>query len=376
MTATRRLSTGTILSIWMLGGATLPAVAQELPAEKRAEIETLVHERMEASTIPGLSLAIVLEGDIVWAEGFGVADVENGVAASAETAYRTASIGKPMTATAAMQLWERGRLDLDAPIQEYCPAFPRKRWTVTTRHLLAHLGGVRHYGGPNEETELFNTRHYDDVIEPLEIFANDPLLHEPGSAYLYTTFGYNILGCVIEGASGEPYLTYMTRHVFAPAGMSATRDDDPAAIIPNRARGYRLSDDGALVNSRMVDMSSKLPAGGFITTAPDLVRFAAAAMDGTLISPATLDTMLTPRTTTGGEPTGYGLGWGLFPDEEWYGEKEALHGGGTPQVSGMLYLLPGRRFAVAILANLEGVDDRAGLAARIARIALDLDGSG
>ncbi|MDX1392823.1 MAG: serine hydrolase domain-containing protein [Gemmatimonadota bacterium] len=350
-------------------------IAQSLPAGAGEEIEALVRERMESAGIPGLSVAIALEGGIVWAEGFGTADVENGVPAGPETAYRTASIGKPMTATAVMQLWERGRLDLDAAIQEYCPAFPRKRWTVTTRHLLAHLGGVRHYGGPNAEAELFNTRHYDDVIEPLGIFSGDPLVHEPGSAFLYTTFGYNILGCVIAGASGGTYLDYMTRHVFEPAGMRATRDDDPAAIIPNRARGYRRSDEGELVNARMVDMSSKLPAGGFITTAPDLVRFATAVMDGTLVSAETFDEMLTPQTTSSGEITGYGLGWGLIPDEDWYGEKEALHGGGTPQVSGMLYLLPGRRFAVAILANLEGVDDRVGLAAQIARIALDLDGS-
>ncbi len=358
------------------GLAFLPTTAlsgQTISPEQIGAIEELIEAKMSEEGVPGLSVAITLGGEIAWAQGFGLADLENSVPATDETAYRTASIGKPMTATAIMQLHEAGRIDLDAPVEDYCPAFPEKRWPVTTRRLLGHLGGVRHYGGPNQEAELFNTKHYDSVIDALEVFADDPLLHEPGTAYLYSTFGYNLLGCVVEGAAGTPYMRYMAERVFAPAGMEDTRDDDPAAIIPNRARGYRRLEGGALVNARMVDMSSKLPAGGFITTAPDLARFAAAMMDGTLVSPRTLETMLTPQSTSDGERTGYGLGWGLFPDELWYGEMEAFHGGGTPQVSAMLYLIPGRRFAVAILVNLEGVPDRVGLAAQIARVVLRLE---
>jgi serine beta-lactamase-like protein LACTB len=279
-----------------------------------------------------------------------------------------------MTATAVMELVERGLLDLDAPVQEYCSGFPEKRWPVTTRHLLRHTSGIRHYGGPRHEEELYSTRHYDGVVEPLDIFKYDPLMFEPGTRYLYSTYGYNVLGCVIEGSSGETYLDYMREHVFGPAGMTATRDDDPSAIIPGRAGGYRLLPGGGLANARQVDMSNKMPAGGFVTTATDLVRFGSAVMDGTLIDEATFERMIEPHTLPSGEVPGYGFGWGLFPDELWYGEKEAFHGGGTPGVSGFLYLLPGRRFAVAILMNLEDVDDRVGLAAQIARVALALDG--
>lgn len=347
--------------------------AEGLEGARREAIEELITAKMAAQGIPGLSIAMVIDGELVWEDGYGTADVENSVPATAATVYRTASIGKPMTAVAVMRLVEDGKLDLDRPIQDYCPTFPEKRWPVTTRHLLSHTSGIRHYGGPRDEQESFNTEHFEDVVTPLRIFKDDPLDFQPGTAYQYSTFGYNVLGCVIEGASGSRYLDYMARSVFAPAGMTRTREDDPFAVIPHRAAGYTRSESGELRNSRMVDMSSKLPAGGFVTTAGDLARFAAAFMSHRLVSRETVEKMLTPSRLANGEVLTYGLGWGLIPDETWYGEREAFHGGGTPQVNGMLYLLPDRRFAVAILMNLEDVEDRVGFAAQIAKIALALD---
>ncbi|MFW6088596.1 MAG: serine hydrolase domain-containing protein [Gemmatimonadota bacterium] len=340
--------------------------------EKVEAVERLLTEKMSEDRIPGLSGAVVHGGRLVWAAGYGHADLENFVPATATTVYRTASIGKALTATGIMQLVEAGALDLDAPVQRYCPAFPEKRWPVTTRHLLGHTSGIRHYGGSNEEAELFNTVRYEDIEGPLEIFAGDSLLFEPGTAYLYSTFGYDVLGCVLEGAAGAPFMRYMEERVFGPAGMTDTRDDDPRALIPRRAEGYLLV-DGQLQNSRAVDMSSKLPAGGYVTTAVDLARFAVAVMDHELISRETLEEMMTPVRLRDGEDVPYGLGWGLFPGETWLGSREAFHGGVTPQVSGMLYLLPERKIAVALLMNLEGVPGRTGLAADIAGIVLEED---
>lgn len=368
-----RLKHPKVVALVSLAASTvaLPGAAQVPDRGRVAAIDSMIAEKMEADGIPGLSIAIALDGRRVFARGYGLADVEDSVPVRPETAFRSASIGKPMTAAAVMQLEERGRIELDAAIQRYCPTFPRKRATIAIRHLLAHLSGIRHYGGPRNDEEVFNTRRYASVVDALEIFAADPLLHEPGERYVYSTFGYNVLGCVIEGAAGEPYLDYMARHVFEAAGMTSTWDDDPFAIIPYRAAGYRRV-DGELRHARWVDMSSKLPAGGFVTTAPDLVAFASALMDGTLVSRETFERMLAPQTTTAGDTIPYGLGLGLFPDELWYGEREAFHGGGTPGVSGMLYLLPDRRFAVAILMNLEGVGDRVALTAEIARVVLAL----
>jgi serine beta-lactamase-like protein LACTB, mitochondrial len=224
----------------------------------------------------------------------------------------------------------------------------------------------------NSEAELFSTKHYKSITESLDVFKNDPLAFEPGTDYLYSTYGYNTLGCVIEGTSGVSFMEYLRDNIFKPAGMLNTRDDNPFAIIPNRAAGYIFNEKGELQNSRHIDMSNRMPAGGFLTTAEDLALFAAAFMEKKLVNQKTVEQMLTPQKTKGGKTLDYGLGWGLFPAEDWYGEKEAFHGGQSPQVSNMLYLLPGRRFAVAIQTNLEGVPDRTGLAAEIAKIVLDL----
>ena len=324
-----------------------------LAPQKIAAIRGLVTAAMTKYGAPGASFAVGLDGEVVWAEGFGYADLENRVRATADTAYRTASIGKAMTATAAMRLAQDGALDLNAPIQKYCPRFPVKPWPITARDLISHTSGIRHYGGPNEEAELYNTRHYDNASDALDIFKDDPLKQQPGADYLYSTWGYVTLGCVLEGASHEAFRPFMKRMIFDPAGMAHTRDDDPRAIIPNRARGYVL-EGGVLKVSRAVDMSSKLAAGGWITTAPDLVRFMNASMAGALVSQATLNAMLTPYSLPnhGGTIDGFGMGWALV---DYHGARAGYYGGGTPQVSGLIFFDPKSRVAVSGVFNLEEI---------------------
>src|SRR4030095_6501447 len=169
------------------------------------KIEALIEKEMSAKGIPGLSVAVGVEGQVRYAKGFGMADLENGVPATATTVYRTASIAKPLTATAVLQLVEKGKLALDAPIQAACAAFPEKAWAVTARQLLSHLGGVRHYRPGEPE----NTRHYESITDTLAVFKDDPLLHEPGTKYSYSTYAFSVLGCAIEGASGAPYGEWM-----------------------------------------------------------------------------------------------------------------------------------------------------------------------
>jgi len=145
----------------------LPARAQEgkLSAEKRAQVEASISKFMAANSAPGISAAVVENGEYVWSAGFGMADLENFVPATSATLYRLGSISKPLTSTAAMELWERGKLDLDAPVQKYCPAFPQKESLITTRELLGHLGGIRHYkSNPLEDLEGGNTKHFDHGI--------------------------------------------------------------------------------------------------------------------------------------------------------------------------------------------------------------------
>lgn len=338
-----------------------------LDARTRRALDALLEDYRERNGIPGLSAAITLDGHVVWAQAYGLADVENEVPARPDTAYRSASIGKCITAAAALRLAERGELDLDAPIAQYTSAFPPKPWPITARQLLSHTSGIRHYGGARDREEQESVVHYASVADALAPFEDDPLLFEPGTEWSYSTYGYDVLGCVLEGAAGVEFMELVRREVFEPCGMTSSRADDPAAIVPHRAAGY-ASVEGELRNATHVDMSNRLPAGGYLTTAPDLARFAARFLDDTLVSRATREAMLTHTALRGGSTVNYGLGWSIGEDEEGRADGTASHGGSSPGASGMLYIEPGRRLGVVFLTNLESAPERGQTARAIAEI--------
>lgn len=320
-----------------------------LPADKLEKIERAITAEMSRLGIPGLSIAVAVDHKLQWSNGYGLADVENYVPAKAMTAYRLGSISKPITATAVMQLAERGKLDLDAPIQKYCPAFPEKQWPVTARLLLGHLSGVRHY---KSDVEFASTRHYNSIVEGIEMFKNDPLLFEPGTKYSYTTHGYAVLGCAVEGASGMSFPDYVRDNVFKLAGMDRIRVDNVADIIPNRAQGYVKTQSGDLRNSELADTSYKIPGGGFISTVEDLAEFAIAMQTGVLVKKETTGQMWNSLKTRDGKATGYGLGWGVT---ERNGMKEVSHGGAQQRVSTYLYSIPEKGLTVVLMTNLENI---------------------
>jgi CubicO group peptidase (beta-lactamase class C family) len=346
--------------VWGLLAA-LPVTAQS-PALLES-IERLLREAVEEHRVPAVSAAVADRFQPLWSGALGLADIENNVRATTGTVFRLGSISKPITAVAAMQLAEQGRLDPDAPVQKYVPAFPRKPWPVTPRALLGHLSGIRHYRNPEE---LLSTRHYRDLIEPLKIFADDPLEFEPGTKFRYTTYGYNLLGAVVEAASGMPFMDYLRKHVIEPAGAERIQADDVHRIIPNRARGYRRTPAGTIENCALADTSNKIPGGGMLATAEDLVRFSLALLEGRLLRKQTVDEMFTSQKTRDGRPTGYGLGWYV---SQRGGRKWVEHSGSQPGASTDLLLLPERGLVVAVLTNLERYPARA-LSMRLAELVL------
>jgi len=276
------------------------------------------------------------------------------VPATPASVYRLASVAKPITATAVLQLAERGKLDLDAPIQRYVPGFPEKPWPITARHLLAHQSGVRNW----TREEFHNTRRFTSITESLEPFKDDALLFEPATRTQYTSLGFTLLGAAIEGAGGAPFMDQLRASVFQPAGMESARDDNVFAIVPHRARGYFRHGDGALANAPLTDTSNRIPGGGLVANAEDVARFASALQRGLLLKPETLQMALAPQKLRGGQATGYGLGWAVGRRDTRRGSRrEAYHVGGQPQVSTVLYMQPDAGVAVAILANLEGIEN-------------------
>lgn len=325
----------------------LSLLSQDLPEGKVERLRVAVRASMEKSAIPGLSAAVVLGRKVAWAEGFGQSDVENSVPARDVTSYRWASVSKVVAATAVMQLVERGKLDLDAPVQAYVPKFPDKGVKLTARHLLGHQGGVRHY--KNKE-EIGSTRRFVRLEDGLDFFKDDPLLFEPGTAYQYSTFGYTLLGCAVERASGMPFVDYVRKHVFEPAGMTTARDDSVHDLIPHRAQGYVRS-EGKLRNSDLADTSYKVPGGGMCGSVVDLSRFAIASLDGTLLKRETLDAMSAAQKTADGKATRHGLGWAVYDST---GGRLIGHGGAQQRVAAWVGVLPEKDSAVVLLCNLEG----------------------
>ena len=319
------------------------------PAKVR-EVESAVSSEMSRQNIPGVSVALALGSGLRWANGFGIADVENYVPAKTATVFRLGSISKLVTAVAVMQLAEKGKLDLDAPIQKYVPHYPKKQWPLTVRHLLCHQGGVRHY---REASELYSTRHYRDLIEPLRVFKDDPLLFEPGTRFHYSTYGYALLGVAVETAAGMRFIEYLRQNVFQPAGMERTQVDNVFAVIPNRARGYRKIIGDGLQNCALADTSNKIPGGGLCGTAEDLVEFAIHLTGGTLLKKETLEQMFVRQKTRNGSPTPYGLGWQIT---ERGGQRWLGHSGAQQGVSTLLLLWPKEGLVVALMANLEAAN--------------------
>jgi serine beta-lactamase-like protein LACTB len=346
----------TLLLLFVGVSLSLAQPAGGLSAEAVEAIERAITAEMAQKTIPGISVAVVRDHRLVWSNGYGYSDLENHVPAKASTVYRLGSISKPITAVAALQLVEQGKLDLDAPVQEYVPTFPRKPWPVTPRHLLTHTGGIRHYRGD----EISITKQYNTLTEGLAIFADDSLLYQPGTRYSYSTYGYNLLGVAVEGASGMTFLEYLRTHIFRPAGMDRIRDDHVFDLIPNRAYGYWKNDRGELKNSGLANTSYKIPGGGLCSTVDDLAKFVVALHTHRLLEPETTQQMFSAQSlnkdariqTSRSDPMlSYGFGWAV---NERNGMNEVYHSGGQQRVNTMLYMLPERKVAVAILSNLEG----------------------
>lgn len=363
-----KLSLPIVTALYVLAIPLSASQQAELPSDKVSRIEEIVAGEMAKRHIPGLSLAIALNNELVYASGFGMADLEHMVPVTSTTVFGIASITKAVTATAVMQLAEQGKLDLDAPVQQYCRLFPKKRKAITARQLLGHMGRIRHYRG---WPEVRNSNHYVTIREALALFKDDPLVHDPGTEFSYSSYGYVLLGCVIEGASGTEYSEYVRRNIFLPAQMTRTEPDDAFKVIPNRAKGYmvmteenrkelswfwsdthkRIMELGKIYNSEFADASRIVPAGGLLSTATDLVRFSLAFQSNSLVTEESRELMWTAQTVPGNEKSTWGLGWIVAPRD---GEELVPRLTGSQSgTSSALLLLHKRGFAIAVLSNME-----------------------
>lgn len=314
------------------------------------EVDDFVRAQMDKQHIPGLSLAVSKEGELVKSGAYGFANVEYNFPARLDTVYQIQSITKTFTATAVMMLVEEGKIGLENRMSKYFPSAPESWRDITVRHLLTHTSGIKDF--INEPTvDLRKDIAPEDVIKSL---AERPLNFAPGEKYAYSNTGYHLLGMIIHQVTGKLWDEFLRERVFEPYGMSDTRVISFSEIITNRASGYIWAKD-RLQNGHFVAPTILGYAGGGLrSTVLDLAKWDGALYTDKLVRADTLAQMWAPATLNDGSKSGYGLGWGVG---EFRGRKTVSHTGSHMTGFKTAFLrFVDDRLTVIVLTNQRGAD--------------------
>lgn len=308
--------------------------------------EKFIDSLRVSQQIPGISICVGNKEKIVWAKGFGLADIENEVPVSIYSMFRVGSVSKVMTSLAVGRLYQQGKLDLDAPVQKYLPDFPEKKYSFTSRQLAAHTAGIRHY---SLKDPYAIPKRYKSVKEGLSIFSEDSLLFKPGTAYNYSTYGFNLLSAVLEVAAGNDFLSYMRDSIFIPIGMKHTSPDYSDSIIKGRVRFYEKGKNGTTVNAMLVDNSYKWAGGGFLSTPVDLVTMVRSVLNNQILTKETVDLLFTEQKLEDNTNTHVGIAWRIDQNQE--GVRFIHHGGQIDGGRTFVFFYPESGYIFAIAAN-------------------------
>ena len=308
----------------------------------RDTVDRVVASSMTRRHIPGVSLAVVRAGKVITARGYGIADLEHGVAVTPQTAFKIGSVSKQFLATGIMLLAQDGRLSVEDPVSKYFPDAPAEWSGITLRHFLTHTSGVLREGPAFDPLKV-----QPDSVVVRSAFAR-PLEYPTGSKYQYCNVCYFTLADVIARVSGEPWDLFLAKRVFQPLGMTATRTTSPVALVPHRARGYTWR-DSAYVNAP--EYIALRPSGAFFSTVLDLAKWDAALYGDRPLAKASKDAMWTPARLTGGGTSAYGFGWSL---DSLDGHWRVHHGGSLPGFRAELARFPNDSLTVIVLTNADG----------------------
>ncbi len=315
-----------------------------------AEAEGAVQKYMNENKFMGVTAGFSRIGSTTWttAKGYSNANTKEGMVT--QTKMRTASIAKPMTAVAIMQLVEQDLIDLDVPVQTYIPNYPKKKkGKITTRHLLNQTSGTRAYAFWNEAN---STKNYTNLAAAVDVFKNRKLKFKPGTKFHYTTYGYVVLGLIIEKVSGLTYEAYMTKNIWEKAGMVNTGVEKYQSQYANKSSLYRRNRMGKIKLAKENNLSNRVPGGGFYSTVGDLLRFGEAIINNELISAESLALML-EKSAVGKRGNQYGFGWFLYGSKGY--ENEAFgHSGGQRGTSTQLMIIPSKGVVAAVMSNTSG----------------------
>jgi len=310
-------------------------------------------------SVPGASVIVIRNGEVVVRRAFGMADLERHVRATPETDYRLASVSKQFTAMAIMLLAKDGKLRYDQPIRDFLAELPPATQAVTVRHLLNHTSGLWDYEAliPESRAEQLND---DDVLSL--VASKDSLSSPPGMAYCYSNSGYVLLGLIVARVSGIPYPDFLRTRIFDPLEMrSSVAHVEGRDTVPRRSYGYSPRAGGFRQTDQSVT-SATLGDGGIYSNVGDLARWDKALTDATIIDRTSLTEATTPPVLAGGVRPEYGFGW--FVDQ-YRGEKRWRHTGETSGFRNAILRFPERKLTIVILTNRSSGEPQA-IAERIA----------
>jgi len=310
-------------------------------------VDDLVRAAMQKQKIPGLALAIVKGGELVRAQGYGLANVEHDVPVTADTIFQSGSLGKQFTAAGILLLAEEGKLRLDDPLALHFPGAPAGWHRIRVRHLLSHTSGLKDYG--DDEIDLRRDYTEDEL---LEIAMRIPLEFEPGTQWSYSNTGYMLLGILTSKLSGKHWSEFQRERVFLPAGMQTARVISESDIVKNRAAGYQRGKDAELENQDWVAPSlNRLADGALYFTVKDLAAWDLTLTRRGLLKPESYAAWWTPVALSDGSSYPYGFGWSL---DEQRGRRLIEHGGSWQGFRAAIARYVEDGVTVAVLANIAG----------------------
>ena len=309
------------------------------------KIDDYLKAQMEKRHIPGVSVAVVQDGKVVKAQGYGLANVELSVAATESTVYELASVTKQFTATGVMMLVEEGKLKLEDKITKLLPNLPPTWEGVTVKHLLNHTSGIKSYTSlPNFEKTL---RKDFTKEELLKLILDAPLEFKPGEKWNYNNTGFFLLGMLIEKVSGKSYGEFLKERIFQPLGMTSTRVNSFQEIIKNRATGYTWAGT-ELHTAEYVSPTQPFSAGALVSTVQDMAKWDAALATTQLLKKSSLEQMWTATKLNDGKNADYGFGWAV---ETSHGHRLVQHGGGINGFSTQISRYRDDKLTLIVLTN-------------------------
>jgi CubicO group peptidase (beta-lactamase class C family) len=322
-------------------------------------VDDLLAAEIQKRHLPGLSVAVVRDGQVIKTAAYGLADLELGVPATPKTVFQIQSITKTFTAAAILLLVEEGKLSLTDSIAKLLEGTPDSWKEITIRHLLSHTSGIKDF--INEPTASLRLDVTEEEV--LRALAGRPLNFSPGERYAYSNSNYHLLAMIIRKLTGQWYGDFLRERIFLPLGMKDSRPVSLSAIIPNRASGYFWTDTGYRKGNFIAESILSYGGGGILSTAPDMALWAQAMMSGKLLKTEAIVQAWTPARLNDGKDASYGLGWGIGRVE---GHREINHGGGhATGFTSFLAIYPEDRLAVVVLLNRGGANPGA-IARRVA----------